>query len=711
MANLQAYSFLKIQTLFIIMSICCTYVSTDSAPQRFIREPEDKTVILGEDVLLPCRVENKVGMLQWTREGFGLGSDRELIGFPRYTMVGNDEEGDFSLQIVNAQLDDNAEFQCQVGAAEGVKGIRSKTATITVTVPPEPPQIVQGHYLVTTAGNTVQLICEAHAGKPPAELSWLDGEGDVVTSNTEYETRVLSDAKRANAILKLELTPARKHHMKNFTCRSENPALKQPAFATIRLEVKYAPEVSLSALNANLVEYDNVQLYCEVEANPMDVVYKWYRNNEIIVGDHTTHLLINRLGREYNNNNISCEVSNSVGKSGSTVVLNVLYGPKIKDPISIVAADTGDEVSLHCDADGNPKPEIAWIREDLNRIVGVEPMLVISDVTAEKVGKYTCRATVAGFPETSTHIMVYIKGPPKVQGSSIQYGQLGQRVEVECVIYSVPDPVQIKWTKNSQVVNIDNSHGYEIVTQPLPAGARHLLIIHNAEKNDFGMYNCSVWNDFGHDSMLISLERQEHIPTLIVIAGVIGGIFFVVCITIIVILCLRRITLSKGKEFGSEKYGKPSDTMSSRESDLRIDVHTTSSITNDNDRSWDETSKTTRTSDTHDYHKYSTDYSESSFPPSIETQNINTYSPFMDYSEEYPQRITGSSSRPSYYLDDTGIRDGGYQAGSFNPYIGSSHSDLLLPQVAHLTTRDKTKHYITSSSQAGQRTAALGTNV
>ena len=89
-------------------------------------------------------------------------------------MIGNDEEGDFSLQISNVQLEDDAMFQCQVGAMDGAKGIRSRNAQFTVFVPPEPPIIVQsrasGDVLRTTAGINIELTCEAHAGKPPAEV-------------------------------------------------------------------------------------------------------------------------------------------------------------------------------------------------------------------------------------------------------------------------------------------------------------------------------------------------------------------------------------------------------------------------------------------------------------------------------------------------------------------------------------------------------------
>ena len=44
-------------------------------------------------IILPCQVKNKRGMLQWTRDGFGLGVERNLTGFDRYHMSGYDEEG------------------------------------------------------------------------------------------------------------------------------------------------------------------------------------------------------------------------------------------------------------------------------------------------------------------------------------------------------------------------------------------------------------------------------------------------------------------------------------------------------------------------------------------------------------------------------------------------------------------------------------------
>ena len=80
-----------------ILATLCQSVATSATSaatsQAFLREPFDQIAIVGEHVTLPCRVVNKRGVLQWTRDDFGLGTDRNLTGFKRYRMSGSDEEG------------------------------------------------------------------------------------------------------------------------------------------------------------------------------------------------------------------------------------------------------------------------------------------------------------------------------------------------------------------------------------------------------------------------------------------------------------------------------------------------------------------------------------------------------------------------------------------------------------------------------------------
>ena len=60
-----------------------------------------------------------------------LGYDRTVPGKPRYSVLGTDNSGEFSLQITDVQLEDDADYECQVGPALYNQPIRHK-AHLTV---------------------------------------------------------------------------------------------------------------------------------------------------------------------------------------------------------------------------------------------------------------------------------------------------------------------------------------------------------------------------------------------------------------------------------------------------------------------------------------------------------------------------------------------------------------------------------------------------
>ena len=56
---------------------------------------------------------------------FFAGYDRKLPGFPRYTVLGSDASGEYSLKVSNATLEDDAIYECQVGPATNNRPIRA----------------------------------------------------------------------------------------------------------------------------------------------------------------------------------------------------------------------------------------------------------------------------------------------------------------------------------------------------------------------------------------------------------------------------------------------------------------------------------------------------------------------------------------------------------------------------------------------------------
>ena len=114
-------------------------------------------------VTLPCVVSNKRGLLQWTKDGFGLGKRRELPGFPRYGMR-EGGGGDCDLRISPVLPSDEASYQCQVGATESTGPIRSKYSVVSVSAPPQPPVITAGPLMLLREGKIALVQCISKGG-------------------------------------------------------------------------------------------------------------------------------------------------------------------------------------------------------------------------------------------------------------------------------------------------------------------------------------------------------------------------------------------------------------------------------------------------------------------------------------------------------------------------------------------------------------------
>ncbi|XP_023330824.1 irregular chiasm C-roughest protein [Eurytemora carolleeae] len=378
--------------------------------QRFLREPPDQTAKIGEQVTLPCRVENKKGKLQWTRDDFGLGQGRDLTGFDRYEMTGSDQEGDYTLNIFPVQLEDNAVFQCQVGAARGIAPIRSRYATLTVTVPPEPPVILNGEVLKVTEDRLITVECVSKAGKPAAEITWLDSDNIPIHLDVETIVEVLEDGKRQNTISLLRRKARRSDNIRNLTCEAQNSAESIPSRATIQIHVEYAPHVTLQYQPHKLQDGETVTFKCSADANPSDVTYKWYLNNQILDGKTSKTLTLSPLNRTLHAAILKCAARNKIGRSEETHTLEVMYGPSWVVEPTDQAGQEREQVQLICLADSNPNPRYSWFKDgDFDNIISSSSNLTVY-LNLQAQGRYTCRVSVKGFSGLERSAQVLIKG-------------------------------------------------------------------------------------------------------------------------------------------------------------------------------------------------------------------------------------------------------------------------------------------------------------
>lgn len=101
-----------------------------------------------------------------------------------------------------------------------------------------------------------------------SQITWIDGSGQEIKTGVETIKELLEDRKRYNARSILKITPKKQHHNKTFTCQAHNRPAKEVMSAFIRLEVKYAPKVSVKIHSRQIREFENVKVSCQVMTTP-----------------------------------------------------------------------------------------------------------------------------------------------------------------------------------------------------------------------------------------------------------------------------------------------------------------------------------------------------------------------------------------------------------------------------------------------------------
>ncbi|XP_064617185.1 kin of IRRE-like protein 1 isoform X2 [Liolophura sinensis] len=473
--------------------------------------------------------------------------------------------GEYNLMIVDSQIEDDAEFQCQVGATVNSAGIRSNSAQLSVLLPPEPPQIENARSVIAVILNQpTNITCRANGGKPAATITWLKG-GLMVTDHVFTSAVPQADGKRMDAISSLTISPSKSDSGKQVACHAMNEAMVDPYTTSAILDVQYTPEIKMKVnLTRAIREYQYVRFSCDAIGNPYEITWKWYRNEDLLENQTRNYMDIPSIRRTFNGDTISCEATNSVGSTKKTFLLNVEYGPQFIGPPEHEAVDIDDPATLKCQADGNPKPSIIWTRKGSKRILSSSPNFKLPAVTQSNFGIYMCTATVMGFNEISREIYLLQNGKPRIMSEAEQFAGKGENAIVHCEAMSVPKPDHIIWTRNGQIIDYASSGRFSAQESDLPYGRKSSLQILNIHEEDFGAYNCSVINRYGDDNAVIYLKERESFPLPYVIGGAVGGS------ALLFILIVGCVLYQRNKGAELESY-TDSDSTTDKKKEFKSD--------------------------------------------------------------------------------------------------------------------------------------------
>jgi len=177
------------------------------------------------------------------------------------------------------------------------------------------------------------------------------------------------------------------------------------------------------------------------------------------------------------------------GDSGKAILAPFIVSP----PVSMLVNETG-AASFLCEVKGNPEPQVTWLKQNSTllpdkRVVQSRGSLVITDVTPQDSGVYTCLArNIFGVMTSSATLTVQVR-PLITQKPSSVIVEEGQNVSLLCKATGQPEPT-IMWNKMlGQVLRSKNGK----------------LIIHGVTKADGGTYTCSARNVVGQDSAAAQL--------------------------------------------------------------------------------------------------------------------------------------------------------------------------------------------------------------
>ena len=298
----------------------CT-VSVQMQIQRFLEEPESVVVVEGSCVRLHCRVANKEGVLQWTKDDFGLGGERTMPEYERFSLFGDDRET-WNLEIEHAKIADDGRYQCQVGATNTSGPIRSKYAKVTVLVRPQLPVLSTGPIMTVSDGQSAVVECVSRGGKPAGRITWYV-DNKRTSENVKMRIEKMKNSKLMTTISSIVIKVTRNMSGSVIMCEAANPVENMGRKVMTMAMVKYSPVVTLYAEDEFIEEGDDVKYVCNVDAWPDATEISWHIDRERVDEASGTKEMVVKMERLMNGKRISCRARNEAGQGENTININV----------------------------------------------------------------------------------------------------------------------------------------------------------------------------------------------------------------------------------------------------------------------------------------------------------------------------------------------------------------------------------------------------
>jgi len=264
---------------------------------------------------------------------------------------------------------------------------------------PGQPYIVQGiskKILEIEQGKNVELQCESHGGKPPAELRWWDVETErrIVSNVTEHVTQ--NEASNTfKTVSRLKFKPI---HGQKIQCSAHSEVFPGGRMSKpLQLGSKLPKNNVIIWLGEN--ESINIKCDDELEDHSMRK-FKWFINDDEIFDEKSNVLELNQFSKSYENSFIKCFLANDLGNFHEVKSVKLLYRKKERHLIRSATNRKANTKKILLTCTGSMEPEEVMIMETLDKITSGDAITAI-----EQDSLFRCRFVRNGV--TKLHKMEY----------------------------------------------------------------------------------------------------------------------------------------------------------------------------------------------------------------------------------------------------------------------------------------------------------------
>ncbi|XP_063908088.1 cell adhesion molecule Dscam1 isoform X3 [Zophobas morio] len=475
----------------------------------------EQTLQPGPMVSLKCvATGNPPPQFTWTLDGFPLPDHpRFLVG--QYVTIQDDVIS--HVNVTNIKAEDGGEYTC---TAHNSVGKISHSARVNVY---GLPYIREMPKITGVAGSSLIVKCPV-AGYPIETITW-ERDGQLLPVNRRQRVY-------ANGTLVVEQTQ-RNEDAGTYTCQAQNRQRNSDR-RNVEVQVIVPPKIlPINPMTGVLREGMRAAITCQIMEGDLPITFRWERNGRAVsnnlalgtvirrIDEFSSSLIIEQVTSAHTGN-YTCIASNVAGDEKHIVPLTVNVPPRwtVEPADSSVAA--GREATLHCQADGYPKPAVTW-----KKAVGEQPgeykdflfepnvqqfqngSLNFLHISKENEGQYLCEAKNNIGAGVSKVIYLKVNAPAHFPQKSKQIQVVkGEQAHLQCS--SLGDtPMEIQWKTGGQHISKEGDQRYSVRGQHLAEGMVSELSIERTIRQDTGIFTCTATNAYGSDEMNIQLIVQE----------------------------------------------------------------------------------------------------------------------------------------------------------------------------------------------------------